>query len=887
MLYCTECDAEQFVQYRCGLARVIENGNSPGAPLRKLGFERISVVEPDGIFCKNSHLVRVPPAVLKRLGLDDLPAQRSKEVNVKPLLKKVKKAVPDATAFETWLQDRKTPPRFGDSKNIEKKLNSSLMRRFQAGIGVDIHKLYSHQTEAIEAALCGNNVVLQTPTASGKSICYLMPVFNELIKNKSSSAIFVFPTKALSFDQIGKILRIGEDFSIGGMSGNQSVFPIDIAGQKIHCARWDRDIAYEDQRRIKRDARILITNPDAIHAKLLPHLKTKTGSWENFLRNLRFVVLDEIHEYRGVFGANVALLVRRLRMLCETLGNSRLQFICCSATLPNPKEHAEELVGAPFEAVTECGAPGYPKIFSLWNPGMKGKSKTERREPSTDAIEILPKILDPKSPVQTITFIQSLGGVERFNRVLSRALTRLKSPLADKTATYTSRLHHKQRVEIQTKVASGEVVHVTATRALELGIDMGDLNCCIMLGYPGSVASTLQEAGRVGRTGESLVVLMLRADPYEQYFARMPDAFFELLKTSETPKLPIENEYLLSRHVMCANWEAVNFKGYTESNFVKFFPARVKQVLDQLESEDKIASLRDKGQMFWRYKKGGPPFNDVYQSIRVPISIGKFNVIERGSSRSIGECDSYLVPRDLFPGAVWLNNGEAFRSVEIKYGEKVVYVDRLTDDDPDVETFALPQYHITPNASPKIVEFAGCAVGACEVNVIRQVKLYREVAFARGSEDKGEIKTTWTNDIEYDTMACWFDFDPEVLLSKAKWRSRKIDHDNAIAGVHGFEHLIRSVAPHVAGCDRHDISSSIEFTDFSKRQTHRVYLLDTFAGGIGFAEFCFAHADKILEWSYRSLNQCKCKHGCPQCLIVPWCSLRDVPVSKKENSYNC
>src|SRR5207249_2164488 len=163
-----------------------------------------------------------------------------------------KKAVPDATVFDSWMQKRKTPARFGDSKKLQKKLNSALMARFQAGIGVDIDKLYSHQIAAIEAALRGDNVVLQTPTASGKSVCYLVPAFDELIKHKDSSAIFVFPTKALSFDQIGKILRIGEDFSIGGMSGNQSIFPINIAGQKIHCGRWDRDVPYPDQARIKR-----------------------------------------------------------------------------------------------------------------------------------------------------------------------------------------------------------------------------------------------------------------------------------------------------------------------------------------------------------------------------------------------------------------------------------------------------------------------------------------------------------------------------------------------------------------------------------------------------------------------------------------------------------
>jgi DEAD/DEAH box helicase domain-containing protein len=438
-------------------------------------------------------------------------------------------------------------------------------------------------------------------------------------------------------------------------------------------------------------------------------------------------------------------------------------------------------------------------------------------------------------------------------------------------------------VEIQSKVASGEIVHVTATRALELGIDIGDLSCCIMLGYPGSVASTLQEAGRVGRTGDSLVVLMLRADHYEQYFARLPGAFFELLKTSETPKLPIENEYLLSRHVMCANWKAVNFKaGYTEANFVKFFPAKIKQVLEQLENEDKITGLRDKGQMYWRYKKGSPARNDIYQSIRVPISVGKFNVMERGANRFIGECDSYLVPRDLFPEAVWLNNGQAFRSVQVKYGEKLVYVDRLTDDDPDIETFALPQHTITHKDSPKTKEHDGCAVGSGDVNVIRQVKLYREVGFARGSEDQGEIKTTHTRDIEYDTTACWFDFDPDLLLSNANWRSKKANFDNVIAGVHGFEHVIRSVAPHVAGCDRHDISSSIEFAEPPKRLIHRVYLLDTFAGGIGFAEFCYTHVSQVLEWAQRSLVECKCKDGCPQCLIVPWCSLRDQPISKKD-----
>ncbi len=660
MLWCSQCDAKQFHQVREGFVRVVENPKQTGSSMRKLGYTPSTDERSDGIYCINGHPIPVPDHVSKHLGLNDAPPLRATKIDLQALVRETKQTVKDATITEYWLQKSPHPPTFADPKRLQGRLNKTLCARLKDGIGVDTERLYSHQADAIEHVLSGEHVVIQTPTASGKSICYLAPVFHALLADKNATAMFVFPTKALSFDQIGKIMHMGEKQTIGGMPGDQSIFPISLGKQTIHCARWDSNVAYHDQSEIKEKARILITNPDALHSKLLGHIKTKTGSWQPFLRNISHVVLDEIHEYRGVFGANVALLLRRLRMLCDKLGNRSLQFICCSATLPNPKEHAEELVGLPFEVVTTSGAPSYPKVFCLWNPGFQEKSETERREPSTDAVEVLSKaILKPKAPVQTITFIQSLGGVERFNKVLSGALKRNRNPHAEHTATYTSRAIHENRVEIQSKLFSREIMHVTATRALELGIDIGDLNCCFMLGYPGSVASTLQEAGRVGRGADSLVVLMLRNDPYEQFFARDPAAFFELLKTSEAPKVPIDNTYLLANHIMCANWEAVSVVGgYAEAKFLEFFPPKVKKVLKDLNAEGKITTIRgDKGQMFWRYKKGGPPYTKIYQSIRVPISVGKFKVVERHNKIEVGECDSYLVPRDLHPGAVWLNNG--------------------------------------------------------------------------------------------------------------------------------------------------------------------------------------------------------------------------------------
>ncbi len=218
--------------------------------------------------------------------------------------------------------------------------------------------------------------------------------------------------------------------------------------------------------------------------------------------------------------------------------------------------------------------------------------------------------------------------------------------------------------------------------------------------------------------------------------------------------------------------------------------------------------------------------------------------------------------------------------MEVKYNEQIVLVDHIPNDAADVETFAMPQNTITPLDKPRSRRFNGFSVLHGDVNISREVKLYREVAFARASSDVGKVKTTFTPAIEYATTACWLEFAPDVLIAKASLKTKSFTPEDVVTAIHGLEHVLHSVAPHVAGCDRHDISSSLVFGNMDKGEAHRLYLLDTFAGGVGFAEFCYDHVQKMLEWVRRSLTHCKCKDGCPQCLIVPWCPFKDQAVSK-------
>lgn len=886
MLLCPKCGCdESFTQiagtFRRNIRIVSERGSIRA---QKSPWRHDSTIGSpiEGVSCeKCSGQVPVSAKLLSALQLDDRPVEGRAEIDLDQLLKQIHTVARDA-AVEVEEQPI-AHAKYRDFNELNVPIPEALRVGLTDRLGVPLNHIYEHQLQSLAHFFARKNVVLQTPTASGKSLCYLIPIFRKLLTDQNATALFLFPTKALAFDQRKKIAQISEDFDAYRMA-EELVWPLKFGNQTVWMGSYERETRDRDQEDVKEKCRIVTTNPDSLHMKMLPHLVTSTGSWERFFKNLVFVVCDEIHVYRGVFGANVAYVLRRLRMLCEQLGNSP-QFFCSSATLPDPKMHAETLVGLPFEAVTTSGAPRHRKAIVLWNPGMQKRSESDegdRREPTTDAIELVSHaLLKRNPPVQTITFIRSLAGVEKFNLTLSKRLRSEGNPFADKTRAFKSTILLKEKNEIVEGLMSGQVVHVTSTNALELGIDIGDLGACVLVGYPGTVSSFLQQAGRVGRKGTSLVALLLKDEPLEQYFARNPKHFFELIRRVEPIKLPIANPHVMAQQAMCAAWDLRPDKkkkfvrGLTEPIFIKYFGAEGREKVQKLLAERQMSmpEFRGSDQSFW-VVNDSCHHDDVYQNIRVPISVGKFSVLDE-SKTIIGECDSTIVPRDLFPGAVWLNNGRPYLSKAIRYQDQVVEVKTLRDESLDYLTIAMPETTLScDQKNAKQRESDGFMIGAGTVTVHRKVERFLEVPVGIESKFQERARKTNTDPIEFDSTAFWIEFTPEIITRCG------VEQKDAHGAIHALEHVLRSVFPLVADVDPGDVGSTTDVGEINGSE--RLYIFDSFAGGTGLADFAYLHPKKLVEAATDLLSSCPCKDpaGCPRCTILSWCEVRNEGLSK-------
>lgn len=884
MIACSSChNDERFTQVTGAFYRDLRvTVTRGGATIHKSIWKKRPDRLPDGFACKEcGEVVALPAKWIKAWKLDDQPATVGAVLDVDKLLRELRTNADGATLN---LEERAPQDgSFASFSSLGVDLPEGLAEGVRERMGISLDELYAHQVEALRHSFAGRNVVLQTPTASGKSLCYLLPVFRTLLDDPRATALFVFPTKALAFDQRKKITVLAEDFDEETLKANQFVWPLKFGKQTIHMGSYERETEGADQEAVKAKARIVVTNPDSLHIKILPWFKTKTGNWERFLTNLKFVVLDEIHVYRGLFGAHVAWVIRRLRMMCEQLG-AQPQFFCSSATLPDPKVHAEDLVGLPFQSITKTGAPLHRKVVGLWNPALlkktRGEGEAARKEPTTDAIEVLAgALLKSDPPTQAITFMRTLAGVQRFDHTLRKRLKGDRNPASEKTAAYCGRLMLRDRDEIAEGLLSRQVVHVTSTNALELGIDIGDLNACLMIGYPGTVSSFLQQAGRVGRKGPSIVLMFLKDEPLEQWFARNPDQFFRHIEKVEPLRLPARNPYVMAQQAMCAAWDLnplggkkAPLVGLTQDLFVRYFgkdaQERIQSILDQKKVEP--PELR-RGGSYWIVREG---YTDVYQSIRVPISIGKFKVIDE-KGHAVGECDSTIVPRDLFPGAIWMNNGRLFRSKKIKRRDQEVIVEELNES--DYYTIAMPQTSINCDENEADTrDVAGCTIGRGPVTVKREVKLYREVPAGSDGGDDDKVKTTFTDPIEYDSTAFWIDVPQDTLQ---KWKIKAMGQKPAM---HALEHALRSVFPLVADVDPGDVGSTLDVDADGRDPRCRLYIFDSFSGGTGLSDYAFDNPRALLDAAEDLLGSCKCKEesGCPRCTIISWCEERNVDLSK-------
>lgn len=403
----------------------------------------------------------------------------------------------------------------------------------QALAQLGISRLYSHQAQAVEHVRQGRHTVIVTSTASGKTLCYNLPVLEALLGEPQAKALYLFPTKALAQDQVRGLRRLADSHAdLGGL---------------VRCGTYDGDTPATTRRKLRTEANVVLSNPDMLHQGILPY----HSRWGSFFSDLKYVVVDEIHTYRGVFGSNVANVLRRLGRICQHYGSSPT-YVMCSATIANPKELAENLVGQRVEIVDCDGSPKGPKRFILWNPPHVDSAKMERRSSNEEAHDLLVSLL--RRGVQTIAFARTRIVAELLYRYTAETLEKYNPLLADSVRPYRAGYLPEERRDIERRLFSGELMGVTSTNALELGIDVGSLDASLIVSYPGTIASLWQQAGRAGRGAEeSLVILVAYNDPLDQYLMQRPDFIFG--RSPEHAVIDPQNPYLLANHLRCAAFE--------------------------------------------------------------------------------------------------------------------------------------------------------------------------------------------------------------------------------------------------------------------------------------------------------------------------------------------
>jgi len=510
--------------------------------------------------------------------------------------------------------------------------------------GLGIEQLYTHQAEAIEAALGGENVVVVSGTASGKTLCYVVPIAQKLYERPTSRALLIYPTKALAQDQLRKLADFG-------------------AGRAFQAATYDGDTPVSRRRSIKRDAQVVLTNPDMLHIGILPYHHT----WAEFLRNLDFIVIDEVHTYRGVFGSHTANVMRRLRRIIAKYG-ANPQFVACSATIGNAQELFEELTGLPVKVVSNDGAPRGRRFFVLWNPPELERRAGRRRSANLEAAELMCRLV--RRGVRCIVFVLARRVAELILRYAREQLAK-EGDLAERIMAYRGGYLPKERREIERKLFDGELLGVVSTTALEVGVDIGGLDAAILTGYPGSISSTWQQIGRAGRGQEdSLAALVALPGGVHRYLLEHPQYLLET--ESERALIDPHNRYILAEHLLCAAYEMP-----LEDQDAELFGDKMEEILEVLgdpscREDSDLPYVAKRNRWYWVDA-------DIYPAAEINLRSTSGRAYEivldhRGKFERLGTVDADSAFRIVHEGAVYLHAGESYLVKRLDLEERTAYV---------------------------------------------------------------------------------------------------------------------------------------------------------------------------------------------------------------------
>src|SRR5215471_7067967 len=696
---------------------------------------------------------------------------------------------------------------------VDGKLRAALEKR-------GISRLYSHQTDAFDRIQAGKHVVIVTPTASGKTLCYNLPVLNLLMQDDGARAMYLFPTKALAEDQLHEFQRAVEEMGSG-----------------IRAFTYDGDTPGDARRAIRQRANVVLTNPDMLHSGILPH-HTK---WARYFENLRYIVIDELHYYRGVYGSHLANLLRRLRRICEFY-NSKPQFICCSATIANPKELAEALTELPFELIDRNGAPRGEKFFIFYNPPVVNRQLGIRRSYIAETHRLALKFIENK--LQTLIFANNRLATEILVTYLKDACDRGPIP-SDSVRGYRGGYLPRERREIERQLREGRIRAVVATNALELGIDIGSLDAVVMAGYPGTIASTWQRAGRAGRRqGASAAVMVASSAPLDQYIVEHPDYFFE--RSPEHAYINPDNMEILLAHVKCAAFEL------PLRDDEKFGPHELGEICRYLEE----TGFLHHSAAAWHWTSDTYPADAT--SLR-SVSSDNFVVVDvTNEADIIAEVSFPVALTSLHEKAIYLHEARQYHVERFDYDERKAYVKSV---DCDYYTDAIDYTQVKV-----LQEFEGEAQGAArrahgDVRVNRQIVGFKKIKFYT-MENVGAGKLNMPEQ-EMHTTAFWLHFPAAFLASLGEFTPTEKQ-----SGITGLGNALRTVAALMLMCDPRDLGVALseEIAGGLEAFEPNLYLYDMYPGGIGQSAPLFRLAPRLLQQTSGLLASCACESGCPSCV---------------------
>ncbi len=711
--------------------------------------------------------------------------------------------------------------------------------------------LWAHQAHAVEALHHGAHVAVTTPTASGKTLCFNLPVFQSILQNPASRALYLYPMKALAQDQLKSL----QEWMGRLQSAKLPPFSAEI---------YDGDTATGVRSKIRKNPpNILLSNPDMLHLGILAY----HDGWAPFFRNLKYVVVDEAHSYRGIFGSHVAHVIRRLRRVCRFYGSDP-QFVTCSATLGNPEEFLNRLTGLDFEIISETGAPQSEKTFVLWNP--------DTASPYTEAVTLLIECL--KAGMKTIVFTKA----RKITELISLWVTQARPEWASQIKSYRAGYLPGERREIEAKLFKDELKAVISTSALEVGIDVGGLDACILVGYPGTMISTWQRSGRVGR-GEapSVVFLVAMADAMDQFWMKHPNKFFTM--KPESLMVGFENENIAKAHLRCAASEIP----LTSSDKV-FYGKLLQELLPVLVKDGGVleSASGDKWLVTDKNPQRGISIRDMGEG---------YQIIAQETGELIGTIDGHRAFRDCHPGAVYLHQGVQYVVKDFQWEQRKI----LVSDEP-VDYYTQVNYE---EETEILEELKRRPLGACAEDTSRGVSLGDARASTGPGMNQsyirwGRVKIT-QRFINYEihriadrSLVATYPLTLPPLMFETRslwmilpdWLQRNISNRDAkihfMGGLHAAEHGTIAMMPLHVVCDRWDLGG-ISTPAHPQVPQPVIFIYDGYPGGVGLSERAYETMEELLTTTFEMIRDCECEEGCPSCVQSPKCGSGNHPLDKR------